>query len=89
MIVRDHLESRWQEMDESERAEHLIEGLVRTAQTKDVEVVRMFCPELTLAKMQEGNGQAFLRLFKFYWTFSSLCPESLFSYRTAVSNTPG
>lgn len=66
-IVRDRLESRWQGIGEAMRAEHLLEGLARTcAQPKGVELVRIFCPELTLAKMQEEGGQAFLRLLKYY-----------------------
>jgi hypothetical protein len=66
-FVRDHLERRWQATDGTSREAHLLEGLARTcAQPKGVDQQRLMCPELTLANMQEGDGQGFLDLLKSY-----------------------
>lgn len=66
-FVRDHLELRWRATDGTLREKHLLEGLARTcAQPKGTEHERILCPELTLANMQEGDGQGFLDLLKSY-----------------------
>ena len=66
-FVRDHLERRWQAIDATSREEHLLEGLARTcAQPKGADQHRLMCPELSLANMQEGDGQGFLDLLKSY-----------------------
>lgn len=66
-IVRDHFESRWQEAEESVRERHLLEGLVRTcAHPQGAEQSRLLCPEVTLEKLQDSQGRAFLNLLKSY-----------------------
>lgn len=63
--AEDEFESKWKSCTSEAREEWILEGMVRTCEAIPyLEQSRLDCPEVTLPRLNKGNGQPFLDLLQ-------------------------
>lgn len=65
VYAEDDFQSKWKSCTSKTREEWILEGLVRTCEASPfLELCRLDCPEVTLSRLNKGNGQPFLDLMQ-------------------------